>query len=64
MYLKYLAVEGFKSFPEWNGLELAPGTCVLVGANGTGKSNLTEARLLGARTERHLCLCAFADPPI
>jgi len=43
MYLKYLAVEGFKSFPEWNGLELAPGTCVLVGANGTGKSNLTEA---------------------
>lgn len=43
MYLMYLAVEGFKSFPEWNGLELAPGTCVLVGANGTGKSNLTEA---------------------
>lgn len=43
MYLKYLAVEGFKSFPEWNGLELAPGTCILVGANGTGKSNLTEA---------------------
>ena len=43
MYLKYLAVEGFKSFPEWNGLELTPGTCILVGANGTGKSNLTEA---------------------
>jgi chromosome segregation ATPase len=43
MYLKYLAVEGFKSFPEWNGLELDPGTCILVGANGTGKSNLTEA---------------------
>lgn len=43
MYLKYLALEGFKSFPERNGLELNPGTCVLVGANGTGKSNLTEA---------------------
>jgi Chromosome segregation ATPases len=41
--LKYLALEGFKSFPERNGLELNPGTCVLVGANGTGKSNLTEA---------------------
>lgn len=43
MYLKFLAVEGFKSFPEWNGLELSPGVCVLVGQNGTGKSNLTDA---------------------
>ena len=43
MYLKYLAVEGFKSFPEWNGLELMPGVNVLVGLNGTGKSNLTDA---------------------
>lgn len=43
MYLKFLAVEGFKSFPERNGLELAPGTCIFVGANGTGKSNLTDA---------------------
>jgi chromosome segregation protein len=43
VFLKYLAVEGFKSFPEWNGLELEPGVCVLVGLNGTGKSNLTDA---------------------
>jgi hypothetical protein len=43
MYLKYLSVEGFKSFPERNGLELTPGTCVLVGGNGTGKSNLADA---------------------
>ena len=43
MYLKFLAVEGFKSFPERSGLELAPGTCIFVGANGTGKSNLTDA---------------------
>ncbi len=43
MYLKHLALEGFKSFPEWNGLELVPGTCVLVGGNGTGKSNLADA---------------------
>lgn len=43
MYLKHVAVEGFKSFPEWNGLELPAGTCILVGANGTGKSNLSDA---------------------
>lgn len=43
MYIKYLFVEGFKSFPEASGLELAAGVCVFVGANGTGKSNLTDA---------------------
>ena len=43
MFLKFLALEGFKSFPEWNGLELSPGISVLVGQNGTGKSNLTDA---------------------
>ncbi len=43
MYLKYLFVEGFKSFPEPSGLELQQGVCVFVGANGTGKSNLTDA---------------------
>lgn len=43
MYLKYLFVEGFKSFPEPSGLELDPGVCVFVGGNGTGKSNLTDA---------------------
>ena len=43
MFLKHLAIEGFKSFPEQNSLEMSPGTCVLVGANGTGKSNVTDA---------------------
>lgn len=43
MFLKYLAIEGFKSFPERNSLEMSPGICVLVGANGTGKSNVTDA---------------------
>ena len=43
VYLKHLLVEGFKSFPEPSGLELHPGVCVFVGANGTGKSNLTDA---------------------
>ncbi|MHB0979895.1 MAG: AAA family ATPase [Thermoleophilia bacterium] len=43
MYLKYVFVEGFKSFPEPSGLELDPGVCVFVGGNGTGKSNLTDA---------------------
>ena len=43
MFLKHLAIEGFKSFPEQNRLEMSPGTCVLVGANGTGKSNVTDA---------------------
>ncbi|HZJ02615.1 MAG TPA: AAA family ATPase, partial [Thermoleophilia bacterium] len=43
MYLRYLFIEGFKSFPEPSGLELQEGVCVLVGANGTGKSNLTDA---------------------
>lgn len=43
LYIKYLFVEGFKSFPEPSGLELQAGVCVFVGANGTGKSNLTDA---------------------
>ncbi|MBU2601494.1 MAG: AAA family ATPase [Actinobacteria bacterium] len=43
MYLKHLYVEGFKSFPEYSGLEMAPGVCVIVGPNGSGKSNLTDA---------------------
>jgi chromosome segregation ATPase len=43
VYLKFLFVEGFKSFPEPSGLELEAGVSVFVGANGTGKSNLTDA---------------------
>lgn len=71
MFLRFLALEGFKSFPEWNGLELSPGISVLVGMNGTGKSNVTDAiswalgeddpHVLRSRTEADLVFCGSED---
>ncbi|HZZ51398.1 MAG TPA: DNA replication/repair protein RecF [Pseudonocardia sp.] len=42
MYLSRLAVTDFRSWPSAD-LELGPGVTVLVGRNGTGKTNLVEA---------------------
>ena len=42
MYVRHLQVTDFRSWPHAD-LALEPGTTVLVGANGQGKTNLVEA---------------------
>ncbi len=44
-YIRYLVLSGFKSFRDWNLVELSPQVTVVVGGNGTGKSSLVEALL-------------------
>src|SRR3954470_1502889 len=40
-----MTIKGFKSFPERTRLEFSPGVSVVVGPNGCGKSNITDAVL-------------------
>lgn len=43
MHITGIYVEGFKSFLDATHLELGPNINVIVGRNGSGKSNLVEA---------------------
>jgi len=51
MIIKELEVQGFKSFPERTKIVFHPGITIIVGPNGTGKSNIVDAILwvLGGR---------------
>ncbi len=56
MFLKSLTLKGFKSFADTATLEFEPGVTVVVGANGSGKSNIVDAVawVLGAQGPRTL----------
>ena len=54
MYLKRLEMRGFKTFADRTELEFGPGLTGIVGPNGVGKSNITDAILwaLGEQSQR------------
>ena len=56
MYLRELEINGFKSFADSTALDLHPGVTVIVGPNGCGKSNLSDALrwVLGEQNPRQL----------
>jgi chromosome segregation protein len=56
MIIKRLELQGFKSFPERTKIVFHPGITVIVGPNGTGKSNIVDALLwvLGGKKMKSL----------
>ncbi|MYK55919.1 MAG: chromosome segregation protein SMC [Acidimicrobiia bacterium] len=73
MFLKSIAVAGFKSFAKRTTLEFGPGITVIVGPNGSGKSNIVDAvawatgsqatRTLRADRSDELLFCGTATLP-
>jgi len=56
VYLKKIEMRGFKTFADRSELELRPGITAIVGPNGVGKSNVTDAIIwaLGEQSNRAL----------
>ncbi|KAK6089182.1 hypothetical protein P3W45_001843, partial [Vairimorpha bombi] len=43
MYLERIEIENFKSFKTFSSIDLSPNTTIIVGKNGSGKSNIIHA---------------------